>query len=102
MEEVPLLKRLSGKYAGTAHIVGVSTDESIGRVDAVVKEKGMTWPILADGRGFEGSIPAAYHVQGTPDLFVIDAQGRIFKRLGTATEIEATLQGMLAATERAR
>jgi hypothetical protein len=102
MEEVPLLRQLSAKYSGTAHIVGVSTDTSLGRVDVVVKEKAMAWPILADGRGFEGPIPTAYHVQGTPDLFVLDAEGRIFKRLGTATEIDTTLQGLLAARERAR
>jgi hypothetical protein len=95
MEEVPLLKQLVEKYAGRVHIIGISTDESIDRVDRVVKEKGMTWPILSDGRGFEGPIPAAYHVQGTPDLFVLDGEGRIVKRFTSATEIEATLAPLL-------
>jgi peroxiredoxin len=97
MEEVPLLKALSAKYAHTAAIVGISTDVSLPRVDRVVKEKKMTWPILADGRGFDGPIAQAYHVDGTPDIFVIDAAGRIVKRLSTATEIDATLQVALAA-----
>ena len=96
MEEVPLLKRLFDKYAGTVHIIGISTDESIERVDRVVKEKGMTWPIIADRRGFDGSIPTAYHVQGTPDLFVLDGEGRIVKRFSSATEIEATVAPLLA------
>ena len=95
MEEVPLLKQLVEKYAGTVHIVGISTDESIDRVDRVVKEKGMTWPILSDGRGFDGPIPAAYHVQGTPDLFVLDREGRIVRRFTSATEIEATVAPLL-------
>jgi hypothetical protein len=97
MEEVPLLKQLQAKYARTTSIVGISIDVSVPRVDRVVKEKGMTWPILADGRGFEGPVPTAYHVQGTPDIFVIDADGRIVKRLGSAKEIEATLDGAIAA-----
>lgn len=96
MEEVPLLKRLFDEYAGSVHIVGISTDESIDRVDRVVKEKRMTWPIVADGRGFDGPIPTAYHVQGTPDLFVLDAEGRIVKRFTSAAEIETTVAPLLA------
>jgi peroxiredoxin len=96
MEEVPLLKQLSGTFAGTVQILGISTDDSVERVDRVVKEKGMTWPILADGRGFDGPIPTAYHVQGTPDLFVLDGDGRIVKRFSSATEIEATVAPLLA------
>jgi peroxiredoxin len=96
MEEVPLLKQLSGTFAGTVQILGISTDDSVQRVDRVVKEKGMTWPILADGRGFDGPIPTAYHVQGTPDLFVLDGDGRIVKRFSSATEIEATVAPLLA------
>jgi peroxiredoxin len=95
MEEVPLLKDLAAKYSKTAAVIGVSIDVSLPRVDRTVKEKGMTYPILADGKGFEGPIPAAYHVQGTPDIFVLDADGRIVKRLGSATEVEAALEPVL-------
>ena len=91
MEEVPLLKQLQTKYAKRATIVGISTDVSVSRVDAVIREKGMTWPILADGKGFEGPIATAYRIQGTPDVFVIDREGKIVKRLGTATEIDGVL-----------
>jgi len=97
MEEVPLLKQLAAKYADTVRIIGVSIDQSVERVDRVVKEKGMTWPILADGRGFEAPVPVAYHVQGTPDLFVLDRDGRIVRRFSSATEIEATVAPLLAA-----
>ena len=94
MEEVPLLKTLQAKFAGTASILGISTDVSIPRVDRTMKDKKMSWPILADGKGFEGPIPTAYHVQGTPDIYVIDAEGRIFKHLDSATEIEETLHAL--------
>jgi peroxiredoxin len=91
MEEVPLLKALHTRYAKTATIVGISVDVSVQRVDRTIKEKGMTWPILADGKGFEGPIPAAYHIQGTPEVFILDREGKIFARLGSATQIEARL-----------
>ena len=97
MEEVPLLKDLSTRYSKDAVIVGIATDTSVEKVDRVVKEKGMKYPILADGKGFDGAIPKAYHVQGTPDLWVIDRQGRIFKYLTTAKTLEATLKDALSA-----
>jgi peroxiredoxin len=95
MEEVPLLKDLNARYAGQAVIIGVSTDINVERVDRVMKEKGMTWPILADGNGFDGSIPKSYHVQGTPDLFILDREGRIFARLESAQQLEATLKDVM-------
>ncbi len=96
MEEVPLLNGLHAKYSNDATIVGVSIDSSLERVDRVVKEKGMTWSILADGESFDGPIPKAYHIQGTPEIFVVDRAGNIFARLGSAKQLEATLKDALA------
>ena len=96
MEEVPLIKALHAKYSNDAEIVGVSIDTSIPRVDRVVKEKGMAWTILADGNGFDGPIPKAYHIQGTPELFVLDRAGNIFARPESAKQIEASLKDALA------
>ena len=95
MEEVPLLKELHKKYANQAAIIGISTDVSLERVDRTLKEKGMTYPILADGKGFEGPMPTAYHVQGTPEIFIIDREGKIFARLGSATQLEDKLKEAL-------
>jgi peroxiredoxin len=91
MEEVPLLKALHTKYAKQAAIIGISIDTGVTRVDRTMKQKGMTWPILADGKGFDGPIPKAYHIQGTPELFIVDRDGKIFARLGSAKLIEASL-----------
>ena len=96
MEEVPLLRALHAKYSQDAVIVGISVDLNVSRVDAVVKEKGMTWPILADGKGFDGPIATAYHIQGTPDVFILDRAGKIFARHESAKQIEETLKDALA------
>jgi len=96
MEEVPLLEALHTKYSGQAVIVGISVDVSVDRVDRTVKAKGMTWPQLADGKGFDGPIQKAYHIQGTPEVYVVDRAGRIFARLGSAKLLEAKLQEALA------
>ena len=95
MEEVPLLKALHVKYANQATIVGISVDDSLDRTDRTIKEKKMTYPVLADGKGFDGPLMKAYHIQGTPELFVLDRDGRIVARLGSARQIEDTLQEAL-------
>ena len=92
MEEVPLLKALHAKYSDRAILLGISVDISLDRVDRAVKSKGMTWPQLADGKGFDGPAAKAYHIQGTPELFVLDRAGRIFAKPGSAKEIEAKLR----------
>ena len=97
MEEVPLLKELHSKYANQAVIIGVSIDTSLEQADRTMKEKGMTWPILADGNGFDGPIPKAYHIQGTPEVFVVDREGKLFARLGSAKQLEASLREALRA-----
>jgi len=97
MEEVPLLKDLSSRYAKDVVIVGISTDVSVDRVDRTIKEKGMTWPVLADGKGFFGPITKSYHVQGTPDIYVLDREGKIAAYLTSAKNLESTLQEVLAA-----
>ena len=95
MEEVPLLKALQSKYQGRAVIIGISIDADLKRTDRTIKEKGMTYPVLADGKGFEGPIPTAYHVQGTPDVYVIDREGRIAAYLGSAKPLEDALKKVL-------
>src|SRR6476646_7689742 len=94
MEEVPLLKALHANYPDEAVILGISVDTSLARVDRTMKAKGMTWPVLADGKGFDGPIPRAYRIAGTPELFVLDREGRIFARPGSARQIEASLQAL--------
>ena len=96
MEEVPLLKELHTKYANEAVLVGISIDTDLRRTDRTIKEKGMTWPVLADGKGFDGPIPKAYRIQGTPEVFILDRDGRIFARHGSAKQIEASLREALA------
>ena len=96
MEEVPLLKALHGKYSKQATILGISVDVSVDRADRAIKSKGMTWPQLVDGKGFDGSAAKAYRIQGTPELYVVDREGRIFARSFSADQIEARLQEALA------
>ena len=95
MEEVPLLNALHTAYANRIVLIGISIDEDLAQTDRTIKDKGMTYPILADGKGFDGPVPTAYHIQGTPELFLLDRDGKIFARPASAKQIEASLKQAL-------
>jgi hypothetical protein len=61
-----------------------------------VKDNRIPWPQLVDRHGFEGPIAKAYRVNGTPMLYVLDREGRIVAKLGSAEQVEANLQQALA------
>jgi hypothetical protein len=92
MEEVPLLKELHTKYENQAVILGISIDMDRARTDRTIKERGMVWPVLADGKGFDGAVPKAYRIQGTPEIYIVDRDGKIFARHGSAKQVEASLR----------
>jgi hypothetical protein len=61
-----------------------------------VKDNRLPWPQLVDRQGFDGPIAKAYRVNGTPMLYVLDREGRIVAKLGSAEQVEAKLQQALA------
>ena len=92
MEEVPLLKRLHTKYMDQgAVILGISIDNTVARAQRTIREKGMTWPQIANEKGFNGEIPLKYGVDGTPTIFVLDRAGRIVARPASAKQLEESL-----------
>lgn len=92
MEEVPLLKALHAKYSARgAVIVGISIDNSVARAERTIREKSMTWPQIANEKGFDGDIPLKYGVNGTPTIFVLDRAGRIVARPASAKRLEESL-----------
>ena len=93
------MKALHAKYLNEAVILGVSVDVDVRLADRAITSKGLTWPQLADGKGFDGAIPRAYRVDGTPELFILDREGRIFAKPESAQQIEPLLREALAARE---
>lgn len=97
MEEVPLLKALHTKYADQGVVIlGISIDGTVARAAQTIGEKGMVWPQVADGKGFDGEMPRRYGVNGTPTIFVLDRDGRIVARPDSAKQIEQHLSAMVS------
>lgn len=96
VEEVPLLRELHKKYGARAAFVGVSLDEDVRAVDRMVRQKKIAWPQLCDGQGMKGGIARSFAIQGTPTLYLIDAQGKIATRLESAKPLEDKLAAAVA------
>jgi peroxiredoxin len=87
---------LNAKYAKDVVFIGISVDTNLDRLDKFVKEKAIPWAQLADGKAFDGPIPKLYRPNGTPTLFVLDRSGGIAAKLGSAEQVEANVQRLLA------
>jgi peroxiredoxin len=77
---VPDLNRL---YSSEAAIVGINLMESKERVSSAVDEDGMLYPVLLDR---DGAVGRAYGDQAIPNIFVLDAQGRLVEHRNTEPE----------------
>jgi cytochrome c biogenesis protein CcmG, thiol:disulfide interchange protein DsbE len=94
-KEAPDIARLPSALRGRARVVGVDWSDSHGGAMRFARDHGWTFPILEDDAGRTG---AAWHIQGLPTTFVLDANGRIVKKL-TGPQ---TVEGLESALSRSR
>jgi thiol-disulfide isomerase/thioredoxin len=93
VKEAPQLARLAGELHGRATLVGVDWSDSHAGAAAFVRRHRWTFPVLIDGSGAVGS---SYRITGLPTTFLLDADGRIIRRLigpQTATGLLASVAG---------
>jgi peroxiredoxin len=73
-QEMGLLEEASRAHPEKLVILGINLGEKRSRVQAYVKEAGITFPILRDARG---KVAAAYDVLSLPITLVVSPEGRI-------------------------
>lgn len=78
------------RLGARAHLVSVAWDDRRAATLAFVRRYGWTMPVLEDASGVIGN---AYGIVGLPAAFVLDAKGRIVRRLSGPQ----TVSGLLAA-----
>jgi cytochrome c biogenesis protein CcmG, thiol:disulfide interchange protein DsbE len=93
-EEMPSMQRLHEEFGAQGlHVVAVSIDAPLGRMDAggrpggnveaFAREMRLTFPMWLDPAG---DIQRTYRTTGVPESFVIDRHGNIVKKVIGATE----------------
>ncbi len=95
MQELPHIQEFWEEVEGEGVLViGVNQDGSPEVARQVVKDKGLTFPIVFDKNH---SIGKDYRVGGIPTLVVIDTQGKVLGRyVGSHPDIKEVLTGKMA------
>ena len=81
-------------------IIGVSLDSKSSR-DAwlrAIEKDGLTWTQVSDLKYFDNAAAKAYHVQGVPQNYLLDPQGKIVAVNLRGEELQSTLAKLLHAT----
>ena len=93
IKEAPQIARLASELHGRATLVGLDWSDSHAGAAAFVRQNHWRFPVLEDDAGTVGH---RYGLTGLPATFVIDARGRIIKRLvgpQTAAGLLSTVTG---------
>ena len=72
-----LKKATAGSRKETVQLIGVSLDTKREAVVALLKEKGIAWPVAFDGESWESSRIRALGINALPTVWLLDREGRL-------------------------
>lgn len=96
IKEIPTLLEINEKYSGkNFEIIGIAKEEVGGenKLREFIKDKGMSWPQIAQIEN--GEIIGLYAVRSYPTSFLIDPDGKILKKNIRADELKNILEEIL-------
>ena len=73
-DERSLVKRMENRPFA---LLGINSDQSLEKLQSVLKEKNLTWRTWFDGPGTRGPIASKWNVSGWPTIYVVDHKGVI-------------------------
>jgi peroxiredoxin len=76
-------------------IVGVNSDDSLEKLQKVMKEKNLPWTSFFDGGGTGGPIATQWGVRGWPTVYVIDQQGIIRETNARGKRLDEAIEKLL-------
>jgi cytochrome c biogenesis protein CcmG/thiol:disulfide interchange protein DsbE len=94
-EEAPALRRFADQLGDRGHLVGIAWADNAGSAREFVRRYHWRFPILRDA---DNAVGDRYGITGLPTTFVLDARGRIRKRL-IGPQTEASLNRALDAAQ---
>ncbi|QIF00874.1 TlpA disulfide reductase family protein [Roseimicrobium sp. ORNL1] len=76
--EIPnVLKTYEKLHPKGFEIVGISLDQDKSKLEAFVKEKGMSWPQYFDGKGWQNEISSKFGINSIPAMWLVDKKGML-------------------------
>lgn len=80
-QENPNVVKIYNNYKAKGfEILGVSLDQEKDKWISAISEDQLMWPHISDLKGWKSSIAALYGVQGIPQNFLIDKEGKIIAK----------------------
>ncbi len=94
--EAPRLLKLYEQYSADGlTVVGISIDDDREALARMVARKGLPWPQVFDGQGYEGAVPRLYNIRSIPTHYVIDREGRIAASRVEIDGLEAAIRKVI-------
>lgn len=62
---------------GSVGVIGVCLDDRRETATALVKARGLTWPVAFDGKGWQGPLVRELGINAIPTVWLLDARGRL-------------------------
>jgi thiol-disulfide isomerase/thioredoxin len=93
--QAPILDRIARKYPDDLMVLGVNVGESPARARAYAKQKGLSYPILADPHQ---QVQALYGASTLPTVVLIDQKGHItafVRGVVSQNRLERAIVGLL-------
>lgn len=92
--ELRALKKIR-ESAGDLAVLGISLDAEKKDVVAFSSQERPDWPLLFDGKGFDGAAARAYDVRRLPALWVLDRKGRLRYYNLAGTDLRRAIAGLI-------
>jgi cytochrome c biogenesis protein CcmG, thiol:disulfide interchange protein DsbE len=94
IQSIPHNNELAKKYADKGLVmIGVCSPRGGEQMPDTVKSKGIAYPVCVDAKG---RVNASYSVDGYPDYYIIDRQGRVRGADVNSTALENAIVQLLA------
>lgn len=75
-------------------VVGVNLDSSRGAMESLTERRGIAWPIIWDGRGWNSPLVRGLAINTLPTLWILDKKG-ILRALNARAESETLIRTLL-------
>lgn len=72
-----LQQEIASLPKGAVRIVGISLDEKREPLVALLKARGLTWPVAFDGKSWESPLVRELGINALPTVWLVDSRGRL-------------------------
>jgi len=92
LAEVEYLRKTFAKEP--VDVIGVSLDPTPEALEAALKPRNITWPVIFDGKGWKSPLVRGLYLNALPTLWIVDRQGCL-RTLNAKTESETLVRELL-------